>query len=279
MMGEYAELHCHSNCSLLDGVSAPEVLVAKAKELGLAGLALTDHDNLIGAVRFGVAARAAGLHGVIGAEVTLADGQHLTLLAENGRGYANLCKLITAARLGHGENAPDEWPGKVEPALTWAQLAQHSQGLIALSGCRQGPLAAPILRGDQVAAYAATEQMLAIFDKTQLFVEVQDHRLPADRTLVTGLLGLAQHYGLPLVATNNVHYAERRGSRLRDALIAIRHNQSLGEARRQGRLPLNSNYALCSPQEMERRFAGLPHALKNTLVIAERCQVQIDFSK
>ena len=81
------------------------------------------------------------------------------------------------------------------------------------------------------------------------------------------------------MATNNVHYAERRGSRLRDALIAIRHNQSLGEARRQGRLPLNSNYALCSPQEMERRFAGLPHAIKNTLVIAERCQVQIDFSK
>ncbi len=278
-MAEYAELHCHSNCSLLDGVSSPEALVAKAKELGLAGLALTDHDNLIGAVRFGVAARAAGLHAVIGAEVTLADGQHLTLLAENGQGYANLCQLITASRLAQCEAMPDEWLGKVEPALTWQQLAQHSQGLIALSGCRQGPLAAPLLREDRVAAEAATEQLLAIFDKTQLFVEVQDHSLPSDRTLITGLLGMAQHYGLGLVATNNVHYAERRGSRLRDALIAIRHNQSLGEARRQGRLPLNSNYALCSPQEMGRRFAGLPQALRNTLVIAERCQVQIDFSK
>lgn len=97
---EYAELHCHSYFSLLDGVSSPEALVTRAKELGLAGLALTDHDSLAGAVRFWKAAQSAGLHAVIGAEATMSDGSHLTLLAENQRGYANLCRLLTISHMG-----------------------------------------------------------------------------------------------------------------------------------------------------------------------------------
>lgn len=277
-MIEYAELHCHSYYSLLDGASSPEALVEQATALGLAALALTDHDNLIGAVRFDRAAQRAGLHGVIGAEVTLADGRHLTLLAENGQGYANLCKLITLARLGQVA-ADGEWLGKVTPALGWDALAEHRQGLIVLTGCGHGPLAAPLLRGDAAAAQAACARLLEIFGAAQLFVEVQDHGLPTDRRLVGGLVELAQRYGLRLVATNNVHYAERQGSRLRDALVAIRHNQSLTAARQAGRLPPNSNFALASAAEMGRRFAHLPQALKQTLAIAERCQVRIDFSQ
>ncbi|MCB0187933.1 MAG: PHP domain-containing protein, partial [Caldilineaceae bacterium] len=145
----YAELHCHSYFSLLDGASSPEALVDEAHRLGLTALALTDHDSLAGAVRFQSAAEQQGLHAIFGAEVTLATGHHLTLLAETQQGYANLCRLVSTARLDQlptDDNAP--WPGKVVPALTWNRLAQQRAGLIALTVCRLGPVASPLLAGD-----------------------------------------------------------------------------------------------------------------------------------
>ncbi len=150
----YAELHCHSYFSLLDGASSPEDLVAQAVDLGLAALALTDHDSLAGAVRFWNAARAANLHPIFGAEVTLEDGCHLTLLAETQAGYGNLCQLVTAARLDQVEDAnaidapADSWAGKVAPALPWARLEKLAVGLVALTGCRRGPVAGPLCVGD-----------------------------------------------------------------------------------------------------------------------------------
>ncbi|NJN83656.1 MAG: PHP domain-containing protein [Caldilineaceae bacterium] len=130
-MTEYAELHCRQFFSLLDGASSPEALVARAKILGLRGLALTDHDSLAGAVRFWRAAQNAELHALIGAEVTLEDGHHLTLLAENQQGYANLCQLISASRMDHLLDDTEAWLGKVEPALSWSRLDGLSAGLIA----------------------------------------------------------------------------------------------------------------------------------------------------
>src|SRR6266542_3593320 len=135
----YAELHCHSYFSLLDASSSPEALVARAQALGLRALALTDHDSLAGAVRFWAAAKRAGLHAVIGAELTLAGDDasapapadaHLTLLAETQAGYANLCRLITRAHLG--TVADDPWPGKTPPRVAWDALNDHHAGLIAL---------------------------------------------------------------------------------------------------------------------------------------------------
>jgi len=292
-MPEYAELHCHSYFSLLDGAAAPEDLVTQAVALGLHSLALTDHDSLAGVVRFERAAQRAGLHAVIGAEVTLADGQHLTLLAETQTGYANLCQLITASRRPRAqhEDAPpvalspplplspaSTWQGKVTPALQWSDLAAHAQGLIALTGCRRGPVAAPLLAGDETAALAAIDRLRAIFTAGHLYIELQHHALPDDDRLLRRLLRLAHRTGLPIIATHNVHYAVAAQSRLRDALTAIRHHATLAQAQRAGHLPYNSSYALPTPQAMAQRFAACPAAIANTVAIAARCHVSLDFS-
>ena len=136
----YAELHCHSHYSLLDGASAPEALVARAAELGLPALALTDHDGLYGAVAFWRStARAQGIQPIIGAELTLAHGSHLTLLAENQAGYANLSRLISRGQLAGS---------KGHPVLTIEEVAQHTAGLLCLTGCRRGAVAQAVLADD-----------------------------------------------------------------------------------------------------------------------------------
>jgi error-prone DNA polymerase len=276
-MTEYAELHCHSYYSLLDGAAAPEALVERAAALGLRALALTDHDSLAGAVRFGQAAQQHGLHPIFGAEVTLAGGAHLTLLAETQTGYANLCRLLTAARLAQLPGDPDQpWPGKVEPRLTWEQIAPHTAGLIALSGCRRGPLAAA--QHDPAAADATLAQMQTCFGPGQLYIELQAHRLPDDRPRTRALIELAARHQLPLVVTHNAHYTDAGGARLRDVLIATSHNCTLRAARQAGKLPNSSRYALAGPTEMASQWASFPQALAATVAIAERCQVSLDFS-
>ena len=275
----YAELHCHSYFSLLDGASSPEALAMEAKRLGLRALALTDHDSLAGAVRFWRAAQQQGLHPLFGAEVTLEGGQHLPLLAETQAGYGNLCRLISAARLDYlpsDDDAP--WPGKVPPALQWERLAAHATGLIALTGCRNGPVAAPLYRGEEDKARQALLRLRDIFGQGQLYVELQHHDLPSDDRQIAALRELAKSCTLPVAATGNSHYATHEGSRLRDALIAIRRNCSLTEARKAGWLPGSSRFSLRSPAEMERQFMELPEALRQTNEIAARCQVSLDFS-
>ena len=157
-------------------------------------------------------------------------------------------------------------------------LAAHTAGLIALTGCRRGPVAAALLRGDETATRAAFHRLLDLFGGRQLFVEVQHHDLPDDDRLVRRLLRLVHGTGVPVVATHNAHYATRERSMARDVLIATRHNMTLLAARRAGHLPLNSNYALPAPAAMARRFAERPDAIAATLAIAERCQVSLDFS-
>ncbi|MCB0097816.1 MAG: PHP domain-containing protein, partial [Caldilineaceae bacterium] len=171
----YVELHCHSYFSLLDGVSSPEALVEAARAHGHTALALTDANSLAGAVRFWKAAQAADVHPVFGAEVTLAEGASLVLLAQNQGGYANLCQLITASRLdqmatdGDGDVA-DEWPGKIEPRLSWARLREYADGLICLTGGRQGPLDAALLRHDFAGAAAHLQRLQEIFGPAHLYV-------------------------------------------------------------------------------------------------------------
>ncbi|MGL4648423.1 MAG: PHP domain-containing protein, partial [Caldilineaceae bacterium] len=307
----YAELHCHSNFSLLDGASSPEALVAQAQVLGLRALALTDHDSLAGAVRFQGAARKAGLPWIFGAEVTLegplegASGAlpesatlpHLTLLAETQEGYANLCRLISAARLDQLPAPPAafdaddpfdpaapvlNWPGKLPPRLRWERLAQHSAGLIVLTGCHQGPVAAPLLAdrtdGGMRAAARAAGHLHDLFGPGQLYVELQHQSRPDDDLLVRRLAQLARTLNLPLVATNNVHYATRDGARLRDAFLAIDENIPLSEARKRGLLPAGSLACLTDGATMQRRFRTLPQAIANTVEIADRCSAAIDFS-
>ncbi len=230
----YCELHCHSYYSLLDAASAPEALVDRAAALGMPCLAITDHDGLYGAVAFWRAcvARSAGtpssaqnprnqqsasgnqlpatgiVRPIIGAELTLAHGSHLTLLAETQAGYANLSRLISIGQLAGS---------KGKPYLTIEDVARHAGGLLCLTGCRQGAVAAAVLEGDAARARRAAGRLADIFGRDRTWVEVQRHWLPDDARLSAGLVVAAQEGGLPVVATNDVHYAMPEGHRLRRA--------------------------------------------------------------
>ncbi len=289
----YCELHCHTYYSFLDGVSSPETLLERAAALGMPALAITDHDGLYGAVVFWRAARALGIRPVIGAELSLAHGSHLTLLAETQAGYANLCRLIS---LGHLRRRGETFPGlPTAPAsplppppspargrdiplpLGIEDLATHSAGLLCLSGCRQSTVSQAILAGDEERARRAALRLRAIFGRDRLWIELQHHWLPDDALLNAGLLAVAAWAGLDVVATNDVHYVAGEEHRLHDVLTATRHNLRLAEL---GTLQRpNSEYYLKGEQEMAALFAEHPAALAATQAIAERCSVSLDFSK
>jgi error-prone DNA polymerase len=263
----YCELHCHSHYSLLDGASSPDELVARAIELGMPALGLTDHDGLYGAVQMWRAARKAGLHLVVGAEVTLTRGSHLTLLAETQQGYAHLSELLSRGQLAGEKGAPQ---------LSIDDVAEFSGGLLCLSGCAQGALARALLEGNGEQARRSADKLLQIFGRERLWIEVQRHFLPNDARLSAELFALADTLGVPAIATNDVHYAVRDGHRLHDVLTATRYNQSLNELgprRRQ-----NSEFYLKSEPEMAQLFADRPAAWQATQALAERCQVSVDFS-
>ncbi len=259
-MSSYTELHCHSHFSMLDGASAPAVLVERALELSMTHLALTDHDGLYGAVRFHTAARARGLTPIIGLETTLATGHHLTLLARDLSGYRSLCRLVSRGQLNGVKH---------EPLFAPSDLALHSEGLIALSGCRQGEVASHLLRGEHAAARAAALRLLSLYGEGAFWIELQDHLLPDSRSLCGELAGLADELGIGVVATNNVHYAERPGHQLHDVLSCIRHTVLLDDSAALRRL--NSEYYLKSAMEMEQIFSWRPDALANTAQIAAEC--------
>jgi len=268
----YVELHCHSCFSLLDGASTPEALLDRAQELGMPALALTDHDGLYAVIRFSLAARQRGIAPIVGAELTLQDGpslsgpSHLVLLAENRAGYRNLCWLISRGQLAGS---------KGRPRLSFEQFQGHTAHLIALTGCQRGSVAAYLLAGEPKKAQAALAALRELFGPHNLYVELQQHLHPGDAALVAGLVRLARRAHLPIIATNNVHYARESGSLLHDVLVAIRHNLPLRECR--PHLRPNSEYYLKPPAEMAALFAAYPEALAHTLEVAGRCQVDLYF--
>ena len=290
-MGPYAELHCHSNFSFLDGASTVDDLVERAVELGLASLAVTDHQGLYGVVRFTAAAEAAGIHPVIGTEIELLDpivpdpaaavvparrsvkrggrrrreatdegfgerlasppvegrpdrprpdrarlpghraavkedhrgigerqrGPHLTLLARDATGYRSLCRLLSRANLAGT---------KAAPRFGHELLAAHTEGLVALSGCREGEIARRLRVGDREGALAAATTFARRFPGA-FYLELSHHLLPDDDWLVAETAALADELGLPVVVTNDVHYARPEDREFQDVLTAIRHGRSL----------------------------------------------------
>ena len=218
MTTDYVELHAHSAYSFLDGASLPAALIERAAELGMGALALTDHNGVYGAVPFVTAARAHSLQPILGAELTLADGHHLTLLVAEQEGWRNLCTLISQAQA----QAP-----KGQAALGWGTLEQHTDGLIVLSGCRHGPVASALRRWDRAAAFRWATWLRDRFGRERCWIELQHHRHFGEATGMRDLVGLARHLGLGYVATNNVHYARRDGHRLYDLLAAIRQRRPL----------------------------------------------------
>jgi len=374
MPAAFAELHCHSNFSFLDGASSADDLVARAVELGLGAVAVTDHQGLYGVVRFAIAADEAGIKPIVGLEIELIDpavpdpaqivmprrrrsrsqrlglhriepvwdrpsvsvtrgsggaaggrvgaaggrverprakrlllpghreavredlrgvgdgqrGPHLVLLARDGIGYRSLCRLVSAAHLAGTKGAP---------RFTHALLAAHSEGLVALSGCRHGEVARRLLAGDREGAAAAARRYAGCFagvpgiggrGSSGFFLELQHHLLPDDDWLVAETVALAGELGLGTVVTNDAHYARPEDRELQDVLVCIRHGLSLEESAHLRRP--NGEYHLKGETELR----GLPptaldadpavrrawaEGLRTAGELAERCTVDLGFEQ
>ena len=269
----YVELHCHSALSLLDGASLPEALAEQAAILGYDGLAITDHDELGGVVRFGTACVEAGIRGILGTELTVlvpdtktareARPTHLTLLAETREGYNNISTLITRARMDTPRGAP---------AVPWSLVAQHGEGVTALTGCPRGWVPQLLAEGRDEDAWNAACTLRDVFG-TSLGVECWDHRLPEERALVRKLRPLSVRLGVPWVVTNDVHYAKPEGRIIHDVLRALRHERTLDEMGT--RLRPNAEWVLKSPSLVLKRWRGAEEGVYATRDIAERCAFRL----
>jgi error-prone DNA polymerase len=251
----YAELHCHSAFSFLDGASAPDELVGAALELGHDTLALTDHDTLSGSMEFAQAAASLGLKAIHGSEITLTDGRHLVLLVETQTGWRNLCRILTRA---HAHTRDATLRRALPPATPLETIEAHAEGLVCLTGCHQhGIRDEPTLR-----------RLLAAFGPENVRVELQRPFLRHDRALNRGLAAMAQRLGIPAVATGNVHAHARSRAPLQDAFVALRHGLSLeaSEPVRRG----NWAHVLASPTAMIARFEDHPHAVLESRALADR---------
>jgi error-prone DNA polymerase len=305
---DFVHLHVHTEFSLLDGAARHQVLLEKAKALGMSALAVTDH-GLYGVIRFYQKALEAGIRPIIGCEITLEkeDGPHLTLLARSLKGYSSLCAMLTAANLtgarpwvelsclddeddgqpsGDGpahasEDASDDEADSIpvvhgQPLpVSWQNLAEHATDLIALSGCQQGEIPSLVAQGKQPEALAAARRYQEIFDQGRFYLELQNYRTGPSQATLRGMVTFGREANLPLVATNNVHYLEPLGYRLHEVLTAIRNLTTL-EAQTGAR---GMEQYLKSPQQMARLFRECPQAISNTVRIAEECQVEMPLGK
>ena len=281
----YAELHCHTNFSFLDGASHPEELVEEAARLGLTGLAVTDHDGLYGAVRFALAAGEHDLLTVFGAELTLGisrpangepdpEGEHLLVLAEGPVGYARLARAISEAQMAGEKGAPRITVDALAraaraPVHLHPDPSAHNDSWYVLTGCRKGTVPAALVRDGPSAARAALDRLVAAFGRDRVLVELWDHGDPLDRHRNDALARIAMATGVDVVATNNVHYATPAQRPLATALAAVRAGRSLDEI--DGWLPAAPFAHMRSAGEQERRFARWPGAVTRTVELARAC--------
>ncbi len=284
----YAELHCHSNFSFLDGASGPDHLVLEAIRLGLHALAITDHDGFYGAPLFAETAQlhradGQGLATVYGAELSLGltkaqngvadpEGSHLLVLARGVEGYHQLAAAITDAQLRGDE--------KGRPVYDLAELAERSGGRhdghwLVLTGCRKGGVRQALAAGGPTYAAAELDRLTTLFGHDNVVVELTDHGFPTDTAHNDLLAALAADHGLPVVATNNVHYAQPSGHRVAGAMAAVRARRSLADM--DGWLPATGAACLRSGAEMARRFTRFPGAVQRSVVLAD--EVSFDLQK
>ncbi len=273
----FVHLHTHSEYSLLDGASRIQDMIRVAVETGMPAMALTDHGVLYGAVDFYLQAKANGINPIIGQEMYVAarshllkegrldrDPYHLILLVKDATGYRNLIELSSRAHLDGYYYKP-----RVDKEL----LAQHHEGLIALSGCLGGEVASRLLDADVAAAETAAREYQAIFGE-DYFLEVQEHGLPEQAHVNEGLRELSQRTGIPLVVTNDSHYTRRDDAEAHDILLCLQTGTIVSDPKRmrfQG-----DQFYLKTPAEMEEQFRDWPEARENTLRIAERCHLELE---
>jgi error-prone DNA polymerase len=261
----FIHLHVHSQYSFLDGASSLDELLDKAASLGMPALALTDHNRLTGAIRFYSKARAAGIKPIIGAELDLAGGYHLTLLCKNAEGYSNLCRLITQSHLSNRDRKPE---------ATGEMLRNHSSGLIALSGCGKGEIPVLVAQGKRDKAEEAARFYREVFGE-DFFIELIRYPSREGVSDSRRLASFAEENNLPVVATNNVHYAELKEYHIKELLNAI--DQIIPASQLKDYRTVEQY--LKSQQEMVKLFRDLPEAIKNTEEIASRCNLELALGK
>ncbi len=273
----FAHLHLHTEYSLLDGANRIGPLVSRLKELGFTHAAITDHGVMYGAVDFYNACRDAGITPVIGCEVYICRNRfeksgaareysHMILLCENNTGYQNLIKLVSA---GFTEGF------YYKPRIDYELLKQHTEGLICLSACLSGDLPKMLLEGryDDAKAYAL--QMQELFGKDHYYIELMDHGIPEEKTVLPRLVRIAQETGIPMVATNDCHYLNREDSKAQEVLLCIQTGKTLQD---ESRMRMNTEELYVkSEAEMRAVFPNFPEAIENSQKIAQRCQVTFDF--
>lgn len=280
-MKGFTHLHVHTEYSLLDGAARINDLLDAAKILGMTSLAITDHGTLYGVIDFYKAAIKRDIKPIIGCEVYVAPGSrfdrekfdgvkyfHLILLAENNTGYKNLIKLATIA----GTEG-----FYYRPRVDKESLRKHHEGLIALSACVAGEIPRAILNDNLSRARELIAEYVEIFGRENFFLEIQNHGLEEEKQVRAALKNLSAELNIPLVATNDSHYVRREDSEFHDLLLCIQTGKTINDERR---LKFSSDdYYLKSPGEMRKLFADTPEACDNTLKIATRCNVSIEFGK
>src|SRR5256714_939512 len=280
---EFVHLHLHTEYSLLDGACRLDRLMDKAHALKLSSIAISDHGVLCGTIDFDQADHEKGIKPIIGCEVYVAPGSrlekktssggkdvynHLVLLAKDEAGYQNLIKLATAAHLeGY----------YYKPRIDKEILAAHKEGLIALSGCLASEIPESILKDQLPRAREAIDWFKQTLGPENFYLELQNHGIPEQIKVNRHLIHWAKEFGLKLVATNDVHYVEKGHSHAHDALICIGTQTLLSDTKRMHYVP--EQFYLRSANEMKALFSEAPDAVQNTLEVAEKCNVEIEFGR
>ncbi len=276
----FVHLHVHSEYSLLDGAIKIKDMVKRVKELGMPGIALTDHGNMHGTIEFYKAAKEAGIKPIIGCELYLSrrtrhdkdpqldkSSNHLTLLAKNNKGYKNLIKLVSIAYM---EGL------YYKPRIDWELLTKYSEGIICLSGCMAGLLCESILQNNYKEAEASAQKLKNVFGD-DFYLELQDHNIPEQQTINANLLKISSNLNIPVIATNDSHYIYKEDARLQDALLAIQTGKTLDD---KDRMQFSTQeFYLKTAEEMSKLFSYAPTAISNSLEILEKCNLSIELDR
>src|SRR3989449_8219734 len=276
LAADFVHLHVHSEYSILDGACRIPALAERAAELEMPAVGLTDHGSLAGAIDLVKEAGRQGVKPLLGCEVYVADDRraqqkgyaHLTLLAEDNAGYANLIKLSS---LGYLEGY------YYKPRVDWELLEGHATGIVALSGCLSGRVCKALEENRPADAEAELDRLVQIFGADSVYVELQNAHLDVQQAIVPQLAALAEKRGLPTVATGDVHYLLHEDARAHEALLCIQSGDSLKNPNR-WRFDTDHFY-FKTPAEMAEDFADYPEALARTLEVAERCNVEIELGR
>lgn len=281
MLGSFVHLHLHTTLSVADATLTEKQVAKRCKELGMGAAAVTDHGVMFNCINFYSACKEEGIKPILGMETyvaprnnTLREGKndnanyHLVLLCETNEGYQNLIQIASDASVNGFYS---------KPRTDYLNLRRYHQGLIALSACLGGEVQQHLLNNDYEMAKSAALSYDNIFGRGNFFLELQDHGLPEQRQINPVLIKLSQETGIPLVATNDCHYVNNNGFEAHDVLMAIQAKTTINDTRR--KKYESDQFYLKSPQEMYQLFSYIPEALENTVKIAERCNVVIDFRK